>query len=157
MKKKTRDNSNSWENLVWEPHKYNERKKIKSGTFLNSYCPHCNKELTHGHILSLDIISPEGKKGHLELSPYLNIFDRHTDIKIPEGREISDLLCPSCHKSLRINDKKCDKCNSHIAGLLVGSSNLKLPFFICLRMGCHWHAFSSEHAQQIILEDSNEW
>ncbi len=105
----------------------------------------------------MDIISSNGEKGNLDLSPYLNVFDHHTDITIPEGKEIKDLLCPYCHKSFRADHEKCDRCNSHTAQLLIGSSNLKVPFFICMRIVCHWHALSSEHTQQIILEDSDEW
>jgi hypothetical protein len=157
MKKKTDDNLNRWENLVWEPHKYNERKKIKSSTYLRSFCPHCNKKLTQGNILTLDIIGQNEEKGKIELSPYLNVFDHHTDITIPEGKEIKDLLCPFCHKSLRVNNKKCDRCDSNVASFNVGSTIFKVPFFICMRLGCHWHAISPEHTQQIILEDSNEW
>jgi hypothetical protein len=39
----------------------------------------------------------------------------------------------------------------------VGISNSRVPFFICLREGCHWHDISADDETQIMLDDSDEW
>lgn len=147
----------SWESMFWKSHKYNERLKIKSGTFLNSFCPHCNKELTSDNMLQLIVVNCDGTEGKLELSPYLNQFDKKTDIQLPEDKEVKDLKCPHCHKSLILESSLCGKCKSHVAGFLVGSANAKVPFLLCMKYGCHWHTLSKEGSDSIILDDSDEW
>jgi phage FluMu protein Com len=92
----------SWEELFWKPHKYNERIKLKSGTYLHSTCPHCKEELTKKQVLTLEVINPENEIGIIELSPYLDSFERKTNIKLPDNKEVIDLRCPLCHKSLVI-------------------------------------------------------
>ena len=147
----------SWEDLFWEPHKYNERIKLKSGTYLHSTCPHCNGELTKKEILSLEVISPENEAGIIELSPYLDSFERRTNIKLPDDKEVKDLRCPLCHKSLIVKKQRCGLCDSKIAGFLVGAASIKVPFYICTRSGCQWHAISSEDENKILLDNSDEW
>ncbi|MEW6412720.1 MAG: hypothetical protein AB1483_09645 [Candidatus Zixiibacteriota bacterium] len=156
MKDKERDKKDSWEGLVWEPHKYNERKKLKSGSYLRSFCPHCDAELTRDNVIQLEVINIEGASGSLQLSPYLNVFEHKTDIKLPAGQEARDLRCPECHKSLMV-ERYCRACDSHAASFLIGISNTKVPFFICMREGCHWHDISAADETQIILDDSDEW
>ncbi|MBU0690726.1 hypothetical protein KKC97_04380 [bacterium] len=151
------DQKDSWEGMFWKAHKYNERVKIKSGTFLNSFCPHCGKELTSHNILELEVVNAEGKQGKLELSPYLNQFDLKTDIQTPDDQEVQDLKCPHCHESLVVEGGLCSICKSHIAGFQIGSANAKVPFFICMKKGCHWHSLSRDDSDTIILDDSDEW
>jgi hypothetical protein len=151
------DQKDSWEGMFWKSHKYNERINIKSGTFLNSFCPHCNHELTYDNVLSLIVVNADGTEGRLELSPYLNQFDQKTDIQLPEGKEVREVKCPHCLKSLVVEGHFCDKCKSHVASFLIGSSNAKVPFYICLKMGCHWHSLSKDDSESIILDDSDEW
>jgi len=152
--KKIPDN---WENMFWDAHKYNERKKIRTGTYLHSYCPMCQKELTEGNILKLEVINQEGEHGFVELSPYLNVYERKTNISLPQGKEAKDLRCPHCHKSLRVKNKRCGLGDGHVASFLVGISNTKVPFLICMRVGCPWHAIAPGDQDKIILDDSDEW
>lgn len=147
----------SWENLFWEPHKYNERIKLKSGTYLHCICPHCNGELNKKQVLVLEIISSENDIGNIDLSPYLDSFERKTDIKLPEDIEIKDLRCPQCHKSLIVNDQYCRLCKSKIACFLIRTANKMVPFYICTQSDCHWHALSAEDENQLLLDDSDEW
>jgi hypothetical protein len=135
----------SWEDLFWEPHKYNERIKLKSGTYLHSTCPHCDGELTKKDVLTLEVINPENEIGIIELSPYLDSFERKTNIKLPDNKEVIDLRCPLCHKSLVI--KK----------FWVSAASIKVPFYICTRSGCQWHAISAEEENKILLDNSDEW
>jgi hypothetical protein len=108
-------------------------------------------------MLRLLVVNEDGTEGKLELSPYLNQFDQKTDIQLPEGQEVRDLKCPHCQQSLVVEDATCGKCKSHIASFLVGSANAKVPFYICMKVGCHWHALSKEDSDSIILDDSDEW
>ncbi len=157
MTDKPRGQRDSWEDIFWEPHKYNERRKLKTGLYLRSFCPHCNKELMRNDMIHLEVVSPSDETGWIELSPYLNVFSRKTDIKLPGGQEVKDLLCPHCHHTLLIDGKCCGVCKSHVASFLIGVSNAKVPFLICLREGCHWHAVSPDDETEIILDDSQEW
>ena len=147
----------SWEGMVWKSHKYNERVKIKGGTFLNSFCPHCDVELTRDNVLRLVVVNADGTRGKLELSPVLNHYEQSTDIQLPDGQEAKELLCPHCKQSLVAEDRTCDLCSSHVASFQIGSTKTRVPFFICMRKGCHWHAISQENSDQIILDDSDEW
>ncbi len=149
--------SESWENLYWEPHQYNDRAQLKTGTYLRTYCPFCETELTRDDVLTLEVIDPQGNRGSLELNPRLNVYHSRTRLKIPEGMEVKDLICPECHKSLIVKGMKCENGDARVAGLLVGVSNLRVPFYICTRAGCHWHAIDPADKTRIILEDSNEW
>jgi len=103
------------------------------------------------------VINLNDESGWIELSTYLNVFERKTDIKLPEDQEVKDLRCRHCHRSLVVEGRRCGTCNSHAAGIVVGVSNTKVPFLICTRIGCHWHAILPDDEDQIILDDSREW
>lgn len=145
------------EGMFWDSHKYNVRGKLKSGSYLCSFCPYCDRELTRDNMIHFEVVGPNGQSGRLELSAYLNVFDRKTDIKIPKGQEIKELRCPHCHHSLVVEGRRCGFGDAHVAGFLIGVSNTKVPFLICMREGCHWHAIASDDEDRIILDDSNEW
>jgi len=157
MENEDRHQGISWEDIFWEPRKYNERRKLKADLYLRSFCPHCNKELMRHDMIRLAVVNLDGESGWMELSPYLNVFDRKTDIRLPEGQEVKELCCPHCHHSLVEDGKQCGMCNSRVASFLVGVSNTKVPFLICVREGCRWHAVSPSDETQIILDDSHEW
>ena len=157
MAKKSKDDTGRWEEHYWDSHNYNYRKNIKSGTYLHSYCPFCSKEITRGNALPFEVVNQDGEVGIVELSPYLNTFQRHTDIRLSEGEDVKDLRCPHCHKSLKVEGMKCGHGDLHVASFLVGISNSKVPFFICMKVGCTWHAISPEDESKIILDDSDEW
>jgi len=157
MVDRKKDMEDGWEGIFWESHKYNERKRLKTGSYLRSFCPHCEKELTSDNFIKLEVVRPDDEIGILALSAYLNVFDKKTDIKIPEGEEVKDLRCPHCHRSLKIEGQKCGNGDAHVAGFLIAISNTKIPFMICMRAGCHWHAISVDGKNQIILDDSHEW
>ena len=149
--------SNSWEELYWKSHNYNERVKLKTGTYLQAICPFCSESLTSKNELLLEVTKQSGEKGELAISPYLNIYERTTRLTLPEGEEIEDIKCPFCHKSLIRKDLDCKLCSAPAATFLVKLSNTNVPFNICSRVGCKWHSISQEDENKIILEDSNEW
>ena len=145
-----------WEDMYWEPHHYNERKKIKSGSYLRSYCPHCDVKLSLQSVIRLEVITPKDKIGEVGLSAYLNVFEHTTTMQLHEGHELKDLRCPECHHTL-ITERECGRCHSRAAMFRIGVSNVKVPFYICTRVGCHWHALSKEDEKRILLDDSDEW
>ncbi len=128
---------------------------IESGSFLQSYCPHCHKTLIEGEQLKLKIKNGEG--GYLLLSPYLNVFTSKSTIFLPEEKTVNDLLCFHCNKSLIEGEKKCEKCGSDTAKINVGARTKLLDFYICTKKGCKWHGLSEQDLFDIRLEDSLEW
>ena len=129
---------------------------MKTGTFLHSFCPHCKKSLIDTGSIKLHLHRGD-KRGFLLLSPYLNVFTSRTTIRIPEDEFIGDLYCIHCHKSLLVEDGKCDECGSEIAKITVSASKRLVDFHICAKKGCRWHGLSKEDLNDIRLEDSLEW
>ena len=74
MTEKKPKRGKSWEHLAWNSHKYNERIKVKSGTYFRSFCPHCGKELTRKNMILFDAVKQSGETGNVELSAYLNTY-----------------------------------------------------------------------------------
>lgn len=129
---------------------------MRTGTFLQTYCPHCKKSLIEKGSIKLHIHRGE-ERGHLMLSPYLNVFTSKTTIRIPEDEFIGDLYCIHCHKPLMVEGGKCEECGSEIAKLVVSASKRLVDFHICAKKGCRWHGLSQEDLNDIRLEDSLEW
>lgn len=129
---------------------------MKTGTFLQTYCPHCKKSLIENGSIKLHIHRGE-ERGHLLLSPYLNVFTSKTTIRIPEDEFIGDLYCWHCHKPLLVEGGKCEECGSEIARLVVSASKRLVDFHICAKKGCRWHGLSKEDLNDIRLQDSLEW
>jgi hypothetical protein len=129
---------------------------MKTGTFLQTYCPHCKKSLHENGSIKLHIHRGE-ERGHLILSPYLNVFNSKTTIRIPEDEFIGDLYCWHCHKPLLVEGGKCEECGSEIAKLVVSASKRLVDFHICAKKGCRWHGLSKEDLNDIRLQDSLEW
>jgi len=147
----------SWEDLLWQQHRYNDRTVIKSGSYLHGYCPHCHESLTQDDSIRLETTSAEGVDGWIEMSPYLNVFEHRSNISLVEGQEMSDLRCPHCHHTLRLEGRHCGRGEAHVACILVGISTMKVPLYFCSRIGCHWHEIDPDDIHKIILDDSAEW
>lgn len=147
----------SWEDVVWRKHPYNDRTVLKSGSYLHCYCPHCGESLMRDNMIHLVSITADGQTGWVELSPYLNVFERRSDIHLPEGKEVTDLQCSTCGFSLKVDGRHCDRGDSPVASFLVGISTARVPFYFCMREGCHWHCLDPEDQHRIILDESLEW
>lgn len=147
----------SWEEIVWDEHKYNHRTVLKSGSYLNCYCPHCSHNLMKNNGIHLEAISSDGEPGWVELSPYLNAFERKSNLQLLDGEEVKELRCWHCHVSLRSEKRKCDRGDSHVACVMVGISTVKVPFYFCMRTGCQWHLIDPNDEHKILLDDSMEW
>ena len=128
---------------------------IETGTFLQSYCPHCRKSLIVNDMLKLKIIN--GEEGFLLLSPYLNSFTSKSTIYLPEDKPVTDIMCFHCDASLVENDKSCGKCGSPVAKINISASSKLIDFYICTKKGCRWHGLSEEDLYSIKLEESDEW
>jgi hypothetical protein len=146
-----------WEELLWQQHRYNDRTVIKSGSYLHCYCPHCHASLIHDDMIRLETTNAEGEDGWLEMSPYLNVFEHRSNIKLTAGKEVADLRCPHCRHTLRLEGRHCERGEAHVACVLVAISTMKVPFYFCTRIGCHWHQIDPEDIHKIILDDSPEW
>ena len=132
-----------------------EKEILESGTFLQSYCPHCRKSLIENDMLKLKIIN--GDEGFLLLSPYLNSFTTKSTIFLPEDKTVSDIKCFHCDTSLVLKDKACGKCDSPVARINVSASSKLIEFYICTKKGCKWHGLSEDDLYSIKLEESDEW
>ena len=130
---------------------------ISNGTYLRSFCPHCCENLIVDDLLKLTIIEGSGEEGELMLSPYLNIFRSESTIQIPDRSIAKDIRCPCCSASLIVTDRDCEHCHSSVVKILVEAVSHRIDFYICSRKGCKWHGLSQEDAQDICLEDSEEW
>ncbi|MEZ5084012.1 MAG: hypothetical protein R2750_11275 [Bacteroidales bacterium] len=128
---------------------------IETGTFLQSYCPHCRKSLIVNDMLKLKIIN--GEEGFLLLSPYLNSFTSKSTIFLPEDKAVSDIKCFHCNTSLVETNKSCGSCKSPIARINVSASMKLVDFYLCTKKGCRWHGLSEEDLYSINLEESDEW
>lgn len=146
-----------WEEVVWRKQSYNDRTVLKSGSFLNCFCPHCGTSLMRNNVVHLETVTVDGQEGWMELSPYLNAFERHSDIHLPEQTEVLDLKCCTCGHTLRVEGRRCGFEDSGVACVLVGISNVRVPFFFCMREGCHWHCIDPDDEHKIILDESMEW
>jgi hypothetical protein len=129
---------------------------MRTGTFLQTYCPHCKKSLIHEGSIKLKI--DRGKKeGFLMLSPYLNIFTSRSTIRLTEDEIMANIRCFHCDHSLEISGMMCGECGSRVARVVVGATRRLVDFHICSKKGCTWHGLSREDMNDIRLEESLEW
>ena len=119
-----------------------EEKKeiIESGTFLQTYCPHCKKSLLEDGMLKVKILN--GESGFLMLSPYLNVFSSKSTVFLPEDKTIRNVSCQHCDKTLISESKACGKCGSPVAKIAVSARTKLLDFYLCTKKGCKWHGLS---------------
>lgn len=134
-------------------HEFEEQEIIETGTFLQSYCPHCRKSLIENDMLKLKISDEE--EGFLLLNPYLNSFTSKSTIYLPEDKTAADIRCFHCDRSLVVGDKICGHCGSPVAMINVGASTKLIDFYICTKKGCKWHGLSDEDLQSIKLEEED--
>lgn len=133
-----------------------EKKEIiESGTYLQTYCPHCKKSLVEDGMLKVKILN--GESGYLMLSPYLNVFSSKSTIFLPEDKTIRDVSCPHCDNTLISEKVKCGKCGSPVAKIAVGARTKLIDFYLCTKKGCKWHGLSEDDLYDIRLDDSDEW
>jgi ssDNA-binding Zn-finger/Zn-ribbon topoisomerase 1 len=149
------DRTKEQKEKVFEKKKDERSEIIETGTFLQSYCPHCRKSLIENDMLKLKIVN--GDEGYLLLSPYLNSFTSKSTIFLPEDKAVTDIKCFHCDASLVEKEKGCGKCGSPTAKINVSASSKLIDFYICTKKGCRWHGLSEEDLYSMKLEESDEW
>lgn len=130
---------------------------IESGSFLQSFCPYCRKSLIEDGLLKLKVINNKKEEGFVFLSPYLNVFSSKSTIFLPELTPVGGIFCNHCNASLIEEDKKCDRCGTDIAKIMVNARTKMIDFYICSKKGCSWHGLNKNDLDDIRLEDSLEW
>jgi hypothetical protein len=152
------ENVNSLETVNLEKTEEDEEREIlESGTFLQAYCPYCKRTLLESDMLKLQIVNDKGEEGYVLLSPYLNVFSSKSTVFLVEDKPVKDIKCFHCHKSLMLDDKTCEKCDSVVARISISARLRLIDFYICSKKGCRWHGLSEEDINEIKLEDSNHW
>lgn len=140
-----------------KPEPSGDKEVLESGTFLNSYCPHCKMSLISDNKIIFKVEKNDGSKGILFLSPYLNVFTHASTIKLMEKSNVSDIKCIYCDHSLVHESKSCPECGSLLARINVSAMRRLIDFYFCTQKGCRWHGLSDEDLNFIRLEDSQEW
>ncbi len=123
-----------------------EPKSLLAGTELSTFCPHCHQALNvfdpeTRQIWVRLVVSADGQKGELLLSPKFDVFERQVDIELGEGRVVEDVSCPHCGQSL-VEQRACEECGAPAARLVIWAQSRLVDFSICTKVGCHWHGMS---------------
>jgi hypothetical protein len=129
---------------------------MRTGTFLQTYCPNCKKSLIHEASIKLKVDRGD-KVGYLMLSPYLNVFTSRSTIRLTEDQIMANIRCFHCDHSLEISGEVCGKCGNRVARVVVGATTRLVDFYICSKKGCTWHGLSREDMNDIRLQQSMEW
>lgn len=158
MKDKDSNVTDRWEKEVWGENSLMERSHINRDTYLNCWCPHCEKGLNQGDKAVFQITNSKGEIGVSRVSPYLNILDRESTIHVEDDEVLADVQCPHCLGSLIEQDRLCKLDACKLMGMNVSISNsIKLKIVICIRRSCRWYEMSKEDHERLILRDSHEW
>jgi len=130
-------------------------KYLKFKTYLNTYCPHCNKSFNvqqkeHDHLMFKGKF--KGQDMEQILSPYLDVFESESSVEMGEGEVLEDLVCPGCGTSLIDHEISCGECGSPVAKITISAYSKLLPFFVCLKKGCQWHGLTKADERTIKLK-----
>lgn len=128
---------------------------LKFKTYLSFYCPHCKKTFNIERQNEKSLIFNGTYKDQemiLKLSPFLDVFDVKASIPIEEGEVLDDLVCPQCKTSIVSDTVTCADCGSKVGEAIVSAYAKLIPFYFCLRYGCHWHGITKEDERFIKLK-----
>lgn len=133
-----------------------KKELIKSGSYLQAFCPHCKKTNTDGNMVRFKVKNQNDEIGELILSPYLNFYTDNSTIKIAEGELTKEVMCPNCSKSLFVEDKNCEVCSSPIVGINIAAETKLINFYFCTKKGCSWHGLSEKDIKFVALESNDK-
>ncbi len=158
MTDKKTDTKDRWEDDVWGQDSLMKRSHINQDTYLNCWCPHCEKALNEGEKAVFQIVNNQGEVGISKVTPSLNVLDREATIHVEDDEELADVRCPHCEVSLIEPDQLCiqDGCKMMKFNVSV-SNSIKLQLIVCIRRTCRWYVMSDEDNERLILRDSHEW
>jgi ssDNA-binding Zn-finger/Zn-ribbon topoisomerase 1 len=138
--------------------KNGEAKEIlESGTFLQTYCPHCEKSFIEKGVIKLIVVNDKNEEGFVFLSPYLNVYTSRSTVFLKEDYAVNDIKCWHCNKSLIDRKGRCLTCGSPRARIVISAETKLIDFYICSKKGCRWHGLDEKDLHDIHLEDSMEW
>ena len=158
MQDKDSDVTDGWEKEIWGGTSLMERSHINQDTYLNCWCPHCEKGLNEDDKAVFQIINGQGQVGISRVSPYLNVLDRESTIHVEDDEELADVRCPHCQVSLIVKDRLCKLDDCKLMWFYVSISNsIKLKLVVCIRRTCRWYEMSKEDNERLILRESHEW
>lgn len=133
-----------------------KKELLKSGSYLQAFCPHCKKTNTDGNMVRFKVKNQKDEVGELILSPYLNFYTDNSTIQIPEGELAKEVMCPNCSKSLVVENEKCEICSSPIIGINVAAETKLICFYFCSKKGCPWHGLSHKDVKFVSLETTEK-
>jgi hypothetical protein len=100
-----------------------------SGSFLASYCPHCQESLIEDDHILFELETQAGNTGRFCLSTYLNVFSHRSTVEVPHFEEIKDLCCPKCRHTLLTPEQKCGECGTRAVYNLLDRRQLRCRSF----------------------------
>lgn len=123
-----------------------EPNNLPAGVGLWTFCPHCHEALNvldpqERRVWVRLGVSADSHKGVLLLSPEVEDFERRSDVELREGTVVEDLTCSHCGRSL-VEQRTCDECGSPAARLVFYVHSRPVDYYICTRVGCHWHGMT---------------
>ncbi len=127
---------------------------LRTGTYLRTYCPACDAELTHGDWVHLTAVAADGSLAVLQLSPRFNVFDKRTALRLQTGTLVEDLRCPHCERSLMSKQESCVACGAPAAGLRIIAYDVAVDLLVCSRVGCTWHGLTGKDRERLDLEEA---
>jgi len=130
---------------------------IESGSYLHTFCPHCDKSFVEKGLIKLTVINDLDEEGYVFLSPFLNVFSSKSTVFLKEDSIVKDVKCSHCESSLISENLNCGLCSSPSAKIAVSARTKLIDFYLCSKKGCRWHGLSEEDLHDIDLEDSLEW
>ncbi len=128
---------------------------LKFKTFLSFYCPHCKKTFNVERQNERGLIFTakyQQNDFELKLSPYLDVFEVKVSYPLKDGEILDDLICPQCKKSIVSTEVRCSDCGSKVGEAIVSAYAKLIPFYFCLKFGCHWHGITKEDERFIKLK-----
>lgn len=128
---------------------------LKYKTYLSFYCPHCKNTFNFDSKLEKSLVFNgiyDRKELVIKLSPFLDVFDTRTSIKLKKGTVLDDLLCPHCKRSLVNRQVSCGDCGTMVGEVIVSAYAKLIPFYVCLKQGCEWHGIPKEEEKKIKLK-----
>ena len=127
-------------------------RSLRHKTFLNTYCPYCNRSFNVEEKDGKTIIFNARYNGsdlQLKLSPYLDVFEMESSIPVEKDEILDALECPFCKKSLVKPDTPCGECGSPVGEITISTHSRLIPFYICLKYGCEWHGLTKADERKI--------
>jgi len=151
------EKNSGWDVTAWGAHPVIGRDRLRRGSYLRCFCPHCKTKLNEGDRALFEVETARGETGLVRVAAYLNVFEHHTDLDLEEGQELRDARCPHCHHTLILPEGRCPEDGARIGKFKVAVGQTLVDMRACVRHGCHWYDIDADDEQLLMLEGSDEW